>query len=438
MIEIANATIIDVLENVLGDLAPDRVNLLTAAELEELAGAVNAFYAEWQAPPLCDDELRVYSGGWIAGNTLMPEARDYLYTSLLYAPTAVLHDPVAGWFDPARGHLQAPPAIRGRTGMQIGSAEAQIVAADGYYAHHQDLERSRGFLTHAISELRSLAPLIRQGIVIPIPQWRIVRSQQQAILAAVRHDVKDHQLAALISQSDESPPRSDHLRGMEVTPDGGVTAADALRAQVQNPAYFLNKTLAIGAATSSTYVPPATIDAALFAHRLRKTGEESQRRGVHLRVLGSLAATDLPFLSGLDAQTLVAIRGSEQAFADWRAQLRMIARTVRFSPADGDAFVEEARDVMADALGPRGTELAKVVSRSAVMRAAGKEQLVSLTVGAAAAGGAAAVLGAHLDSAALVELGFSTVGRWVWSGVFGSRAVPAHGVLATLVRRHVS
>jgi hypothetical protein len=54
--------------------------------------AVNKFYGGWTAPPLTDDELRVYSGGWIAGNLEGVEPRQYLFTSLVYAPTVIIHD----------------------------------------------------------------------------------------------------------------------------------------------------------------------------------------------------------------------------------------------------------------------------------------------------------------------------------------------------------
>lgn len=56
-------SVIDVLENALGDLSADRVTALGTSQLDELADAVNAFYEAWLSPEPGADELRFYSGG---------------------------------------------------------------------------------------------------------------------------------------------------------------------------------------------------------------------------------------------------------------------------------------------------------------------------------------------------------------------------------------
>lgn len=110
-----SANIIDVLESALGDLSSARLQTLSEDELESVANAVNDHYVGWTAPAT-DDGFRLYSGGWIAGNTEHPAARAYLYTWLLYAPAVVIHDPVADWFDPKRDFVKSlPPIPRGRT-----------------------------------------------------------------------------------------------------------------------------------------------------------------------------------------------------------------------------------------------------------------------------------------------------------------------------------
>lgn len=94
-----SANVIDVLESALGDLSSARLQTLSEDELKSVANAVNDYYVGWPAPAT-HDGFRPYSGGWIAGNTEHPAARAYLYASLPYAPTVVLHDPVAAGLIP--------------------------------------------------------------------------------------------------------------------------------------------------------------------------------------------------------------------------------------------------------------------------------------------------------------------------------------------------
>lgn len=430
-------SILDVLENAIGDLSPKRISELTTDDLQRLADVVNAFYDSWETPAVGGDELRVYSGGWIAGNSQAVEARQYLYTSLVYAPSVVIHDPIADWFEPSRDRLQSPPAIRGATGgVEVQGAEPQLLRSDGYFVFREEPERSREYLTWAVAGLLELAPLIRKAVVIPVPQWRLVRQRQDAILTAVRHDGRDEALAALIAgAADEPPPRSDRIRGMETTPPGGTIPADAVRAVVQNPAYFLNKTLGIAEATQSRYLPPASTDAALLDYRLRKLGDELRRKDTDLQVVAGLVAAELPFLGALDAATIVAIRRDETAFADWRAELRNTARVIESNPSDGEKFAAEAREVVSDALLPRAHEVRRAVSRSSVMKAAAKDQGVTLSVSAAAITGGAVIAGTPLAPAALAGIGISAVARWAYASVFGHSTTGTRGILATLTKK---
>jgi hypothetical protein len=429
------ATIIDVLENALGEITAARLESLNEAELAQLADAVNAFYDTWEPPALTSDELRLYFGGWIAGNLGNPESRQYLYMSLLYAPGVVMHDPVAEWFDPHRNSLQVPAPIRSsQGGMLYQGAEPQLRRGSGYHLFRDEPERSRTWLAGAAPVLVELAPLIRSGVVIPVPQWAIVRQRQMSVLAAVRNDVKDSDLANLIADYPEyPPPRTDQIRGMEVGL-GKTAPGDAQRAIIQNPSYFLNKTLAVADATYSRYVPPAPADAAMLEYRIGRLGHELQRKNIDLSVIAALASSDLPFLTDLDPKTLLAIRRDESAFADWRAQLRDVTRRIEGLPS-ADDFADEAREVLSDVLLPRAREVKEAVSRSGVMRAAAKEQGLNLTIGTASVAGGAALLGAPIGPAALVGLGISAVARWAYTSVFGAKPSGANGVLARLVRR---
>jgi hypothetical protein len=429
-------TVIDVLENALGELSADRIALIGTAELDDLADGVNAFYDAWRTPELEEGDLRIYSGGWIAGNPESDEARQYLYTSLLYAPSVVIHDPIAEWFYPDGDRLESPAPIRGvQGGIEVQGAEPHLLRATGYYVLRDDPDRSRTFLAGAIGGLTALGSLIRQGIVVPIPAWQIVREQQKAILASVRHDVRDDALARLIDEANESPPRTDRIRGAEISPPGGVVTDDTQRAVVQNPSYYLNKTLALSEATSSKYIPPAAIDATLLEHKLKRVGDELRRRDIDLHVVAALGSLDLPFMRSLEPAVIASIRRDESAFEDWRATLRMTVRAIESNPSEGDRFAREARDVLNDVLVPSMREVERAVSHSRSMKAAAREQVIELGIGAVAVTGAAGAFDAPIAPAALAGLGISAAARWLYSSLFGPRPAGFHGILASLIRR---
>ena len=150
----------------------------------------------------------------------------------------------------------------------------------------------------------------------------------------------------------------------------------------------------------------------------------------------SLAAAELPFLDSLDAETIVAIRADAAAFADWRSELRSTARLIERTPAEGDAFVKEAHEVISDSLMPRAREIERAVSKSNVMKSAAAEQGLNLGIGAASLGVPAAIVGAPVAPLAIAGLGLSAVSRWVYSTVFGKSPGGTRGVIATLVRRN--
>ena len=62
-VQAGSASVIDVLENALGELTAERIARLTPSELDGLSEVVNQFYDAWEPPALSGDELRLYSGG---------------------------------------------------------------------------------------------------------------------------------------------------------------------------------------------------------------------------------------------------------------------------------------------------------------------------------------------------------------------------------------
>lgn len=259
-----------------------------------------------------------------------------------------------------------------------------------------------------------------------------MRQRQTPVLTAVRNDVRDNDFAELVANIGPLP-RTDQVRGMAVTPSQAILRSESVRAAVQDPSYFFHKTAAIADATASLYVPPAAPDAALLDFKLRSAVRKLRPKDLDLQVVSALGVTTLPFLSNADVATIVAIHRDEEAFANWRAELRTIARTIGSLPSEGAEFLEEADSALSDALLPRAHELQRAVSRSATMKGALGPSALAFAVQAASLVGADQMIGVPIDVATLTALGLGTAASWLLSGVFrGARGRP-HGVLATLV-----
>ncbi len=189
MLSVVPGTIIDVLIDVLGpDLSAERVDELTLDDIAELADAVQRHYGEWQPPE--SDALRVHLGGWVGGNFAAPEAREVLATMLLYADQVVLHDPLAQWFSTDRRRMRSLDPIRYRNGAQLAGSEGHLLSADGWVAHHEDLERNLFHLRWAIPALRDVAPLVESGAAVLVPHLQLIVGVQDGLLSAVRHDLR--------------------------------------------------------------------------------------------------------------------------------------------------------------------------------------------------------------------------------------------------------
>jgi hypothetical protein len=426
-------TIIDVVEDAVGSMGQVRAEALSGSALDRLAHSIIEFYDSWT--PLGAEDGRMYSGGWIAGNFEAPESRRYLFSSLLYYPEVVIHEPLADWFFPYREQLWAPPGIwADRRSMRIDSAEPAMLANSGYFRFISELDRTRSFLASVLPALAELAPLIRSGAVVPVPQWWIVHKHQPSIETAIRYDVRDTEFAKAVSEPVDVPlPRSDQVRGMAITPGGGWSPGEAQRALTQDPSYFLNKTLLIQEQSGALYVPPYASDAALFEVRLRRVGEELASKGVEFSVAPSLVSAELPFIEDVNVPTLLKIRRDEEHFEDWRRTLRTVVRQVRLLPADGDEFRREAKEVLEDALLPQVAAIQRRTKVSSVLRGSATDRAADLAVSAATLGLMTAT-GEPFTVTAAASLGVSAVGRWAISPLLSSRA-DRHSVLATLVRR---
>ena len=149
-----------------------------------------------------------------------------------------------------------------------------------------------------------------------------------------------------------------------------------------------------------------------------------------------LVAAELPFLAGIDPSTVLAIRENEEAFSEWRTELRNAIRIVESLPGDSVTFEAEARDVLTDTLVPRANAVRKAVSISAAMKDATKDGVTDFGVSAAAIGLAGLAVGGPPGAGiGVLVAGIAVPLRWIYKIAFRPTPSGASGVLAQLVRR---
>jgi hypothetical protein len=423
-------TILDVLENALGDeISAGRAERLSIQEVDELYASVNAFYDAWDPPLAPQDTLRVHLGGWIARSGATGTARDLLNLALLYAHEAVIYDPVAAYFQHGLRKLRPLPTIQG-PGLNSRADWVRVEASAGYEIFEGNLEAHQSHLALAFERIAQQAPLIRSGVAIPIPHLRMVLQQQDSIFTAVRHMVRDDDYRSLLANPiDRAPLMRDETTGVRIQVQPR-TRADAVMQEAGEPAYYLARTLALAMAADASYLPPSATEWAIYEQRLgvlQRSLPREERQ--HLHVLPALASCSLPFLQGLDPKTVAAVRSNEEAMDDWRGALRRATRNISALPSTGETFAAEARDVLADELGPVAREVERATRRSAVLSDSFKGDAINWTCGAAVAGLGTAIVG--LSPAAVPLTAATGIVRWLARSLVpvrltGQRAVIAH------------
>jgi hypothetical protein len=161
--------------------------------------------------------------------------------------------------------------------MVVTGGEPIIFNSTGFCRRPEDdrYEVTRQELAQTVPAAGAMAPLIRSGAVVLVPELTIVKKRQRQLLAAARNDTRDEDLGRLITRLNEEgdpPPWANQVRGLAVTPTGGVPERYQLQDLVQGPAYYFHKTMAIAAELSADYLPPAGAEAALLVHRLEQLG----------------------------------------------------------------------------------------------------------------------------------------------------------------------
>lgn len=423
-------TIIDVLENALdGDLSPGRIESLSMTEVRTIREVVLEFYDAWAPYPAETGLLRVHLGGWVATNAGQGgTARDLLHAALLYAHQVVIHDPVAAYFEPRRRRLRAFPAVEG-LGLNVDASAAQLERTGGYESFPDNLEGHRSNLARGVVSLAELTPLIREGVVVPIPHLKLTLQREQKIWTGVRHLLHDDDYLKLLRNPIDRPALSfDTGTKVQFLTDPR-TSSDAKIQEFGDSAYYLARTLAMAEASYAAYMPPSATEWALYEQRIRRLPTDlSRRTRLDLTVAPALVSSDLVYFQGLSNRDLLAIREDEESFEHWRASLRRATRQISELPSEGEDFAAEARDVLTDHLDEAAGEVRQATSRRSALKRNLRPTGVSLSTGAAGVGGAAVTGG---GPAGLAAVGVSGMLKWLADSLLspslgGTKAVLAH------------
>jgi hypothetical protein len=422
-------TIIDVLENALdGDVSDEHVRRLSMAQIASLREVVLEFYDAWAPYPAEDGLLRVHLGGWVAAITSEGIPRDLLHAALIYAHEVVVHDPVAAYFEPRRRSLQIFEPVRGLD-INSNASSIQIERTSGYESFPDNLDAHHSHLAVAIPRLAALAPLIRNGIVLPIPHLKLTLQRQPRIWTAVRHLLRDEDYQARVNDPVDRPALTQDEGPIVRILTRPRTMADAAVQQYGDAAYYLSRSIAMAEASYASYLPPSATEWAIYEQRLQQLGTVLERaHKLDLTVAPALVQSNLPYFTGLSAADVLAARRDEESFEHWRASLRKASRDINALPSDGEAFVSEAKDVLQDHLAETADEVRSATSRSATLKRNLRPMALTLSTGAAGIAGAAALGGGPAAFGALTITGMLKwlAGSLAAPNLSGSKAVLAH------------
>lgn len=132
-----------------------------------------------------------------------------------------------------------------------------------YLSSREDLHGTRDALRKMLMIIEALRPLIEQGAVLPVPQWKIVRRREQEIATAMRYDLRDEELWALISDTSEPTPRMFSVSDLGRMV-GGFSAPNLPKgserlSRIEAPSFYLNKMSIIADEMQAVYVPPSRL-----------------------------------------------------------------------------------------------------------------------------------------------------------------------------------
>lgn len=418
-----HVTILDVLEMFFQG-RPSRSQLLSLSrfDIEQLRERVKEFSSAEEALDAPADA--VYPGSWLGGNWGVDAVRTELDQLLLYNRVILTHDPVADFFCFDNQWLPELAAIRYENGYELSVGPTSWNAQLTYDYVASDLDRLRGRLAGLVSYVFDLAPLLRAGVLVLRPQWKLWsnRQSQQALLTSMRHDVRDSTMREAAERL-EPLPRWDNIKGMRVTMSNPVQRRDE-RLIFQCEFLELAKQVGFAASWGATYVPQVSNELDFLRAKLGSLNSV-QTNHPRAATLEQLAQVTLPRLS-LPTETAVEMRLNESAFEDWRSVIRRIDRDGR----DDEPLVLAQR--VQDELRPIGIEIERTISRSATLETFRQGTLNAvLTLGTVMT--AAHLTGSDTRSEVISAAAGGVVG-WLY-GMFGRRDVSGEATVLSSLQR---
>ncbi|MFD1504294.1 hypothetical protein FE374_04420 [Georgenia yuyongxinii] len=411
-------TSLDVLDDFFGGLpGAGAAKSLTLSQIDELGEMVNTTAARLSRMQPSTELIGdlVYPGGWL-GNGWQDEIfRNELNCALLYEPRLLVHDPLAEYFF-SDFNLLPEVALEGRGGTQV-VAGARMWANHGRRVHRgDDVEGIRADLDSILGVLNLFEPLIRSGVIVMRSQFPILERERHALAASVRADLRSAPTVATVARTEGLPlPRWDNLRGLQVTPPGGLLDPND-RAQWEPEFYYLAKTLMFSRSAAALYAPASDNELALLQTKSAEYLKGKRSFAPSQPLIQEALRTMAPDMR-LDPVTAVKVRSSEEAFNAWRQELRTLQRA---SVGVADADVPQ---LVKDMMQPKVDEVWKAVSKSAVLsRRAPKNLGLALITGIGALPGG---LAAAAAAAAATGVGGYLMDTFVRRQLDGSKPVIA-------------
>lgn len=354
--------------------------LLTAEEREDLHAALTQYYARVEGEEAAE-------GRSYLAHVSLPD--NSLSPALLYADEIVLRDPLDAWV-----------------------TEAANYVANGARPRFDHWEG----LTRALKRLRALEPLVRSGEVrlaaTDAPRWLgldehgVTLADRYAELDPdrQRHGLlyaEDRRWQEVVDQYGDVDPHDPEVPRRILAMEGWDWFLDACTARAQ-------------------VVPVSHWEWEYTKLRAEELHSDT-------RCIANLVQADLPYLEGLDARDVVALR-SHDAFGEWRAEIRSAVRSAQIRSGDDPlAMIKATREEVTDVVDRLRHRTSAAVSRSEAIKAALREQTLLW--------GAGGIAGASLDLTTPSTMATAAVAaglRIGYASIFGAKEEP--GPLAIVQR----
>jgi hypothetical protein len=263
-------TIIDVIDEFDhgNRMTPARALLAPAKTVEAFAEEVMAFWDAWTASGN-SDLLTIHSGASIDGRlqTGEPAIQDLL-ASLLYYPRSTFIDPLAELFDTDKAHLTSLPiGPSDKSPAPFWPSLTNTRVGMPTWSKQRDRNSRRQHLSNLLKAYEPVRQLISERILLPVPEWKIVRAHQQMIAESMGRDVADPDFYKAAANQELSVSRFVQTIPGRIEASG-LSPTQLRDHQMQGPSFYFNKLVTVANAMGSRYVPRYEGDYELLKLRL--------------------------------------------------------------------------------------------------------------------------------------------------------------------------